>query len=409
MKNLNYPFQLRFLLVLILATSLSCKEKPTKEKSSFYTIPFAEIVKNKQEVRLSEFATDAELIRFENIPEAMLGNVENIEFTKEFIFVKFWQHPVLQFKRDGKFIRNIGTKGKGPGEYNTCFKMSIDEKNERVYIHTGELTMMIFSFDGEYIKTFSYPALERYLNFWSRDSFFVSYFEPLWGQEPYVFMEHNEHGDTLQSIANHIFWDKGEFGCLSPFEEQNFSYRFENRLHMKGCYNDTVYTYDEKNKIVPKYLIDLGKHKLPEELVYERKRTRPVPDDLIWTSVYETSAYIFIPYGYHYDINKPESQKEEKGCILYNKKTKEGIAVKETRQGGFIDDISGGPDFRPIVTNDNEAIMLISAMDMKLYLDSEQFKNKDLKNPEKKEKLVQLNKTLKAEDNHFVVLVKMKE
>lgn len=412
MKNLNFSFQLRLLLVLILASSLSCKEKAKKETvetTAFYTIPFADIVKNKREIKLSEFATDVELIRLENIPEAMLGNVENIEFTKEFIFVKFWQHPVLQFSRTGKFVRNIGTKGKGPGEYNTCFKMSIDEKNERVYIHTGELTMMIFSFDGEHIKTFSYQALERYLNFWSRDSFFVSYFEPLWGKEPYVFMEHNEHGDTLQTISNHIFWGNGDFGSLSPFEEQNFAYRFENKLHMKGCYNDTVYTYNEKNKFVPKYFIDLGNHKLPEELVYERKRTRPVPDDLIWTSVHETSDYIFLPYGYHYDIEKPELEIEEKGCVLYNKKTKEGVAVEETKQGGFIDDISGGPDFRPLVTNGNEAIMLVSAMDLKQYLDSEQFKNKEVKNPEKKEKLVQLNKTLKEEDNHFVVLVKLKE
>ena len=97
MKNLNFPFQLRLLLVLILATSFSCKEKTTKETSSFYTIPFAEIRKNKREVLLSEIATDVKLIQLENIPEAMLGNVENIEFTKDYIFIKFWMHPVLQF------------------------------------------------------------------------------------------------------------------------------------------------------------------------------------------------------------------------------------------------------------------------------------------------------------------------
>lgn len=413
MKNQNFPFQLRLLLVLILATSLSCKEKTKKETSSFYTIPFADIVKNKMEVKLSEFVTDVKVIQLENTPEAMLGNVENIEFTKDYIFIKFWMHPILQFSREGKFIRDVGKKGKGPGEYNACMKMSIDEKNERIFIQTVELNVMIFNFDGEYIKTIKFPALESMMNYWiwGRDSILVSFFEPVWGNEPFVFIEHNEQGDTLQTIANHIVFDKTEQSDpfhISPFEEQNFSYSFENKLHMKGFYNDTVYSYDESHKIVPKFFIDLGKHKLPDDLVYERKWKRPLPGDLCWTGVHETSDFIFLPYGYHFDQNKPESEREEKGLVFYNKITKEGVAAEETKFGGFVDDITGGPDFRPTVTNDSEALMLVSALDMKQYLDSDQFKKQEVKNPEEKEKLVQLNKTLKEDDNHFLVVVKLK-
>jgi hypothetical protein len=399
---------------LILATSLSCKEKTTKETSSFYAIPFADIVKNKREVILSEFATDVKVIQLENTPEAMLGNVENIEFTKDYIFIKFWMHPVLQFSRDGKFIRDVGKKGKGPGEYNACMKMSIDENSERIYIQTLELSMMVFNFDGEYIKTIKFPALESFTNFWiwGRDSILVSFFEPLWGNEPFVFIEHNEQGDTLQTITNHLLFDEDDRADrphISPFEEQNFSYRFKNKLHLKGFYNDTVYSYDESHKIVPKIFIDLGKHKLPNDLVYERKWKRPLPGDLFWTGLHETSDFIFLPYGYHFDQNKPESEREEKGLVLYNKITKEGVAAEETKFGGFVDDITGGPDFRPIVTNDNTAIMLVSALDMKLYLDSDKFKNREVKRPESKEKLNQIRKTLKEEDNHFLVVVKLKE
>lgn len=413
MKNQNFSFQLRLLLVLILATSLSCKEKATKETTSFYTIPFAGIVKNKREVKLSEFATNVELIQFENIPDAMLGNIENIEFTKDYIFVKFWMHPVLQFSRKGKFIRDIGKKGKGPGEYNACMQMSIDEKNKRIFIQTIELNVMVFNFDGEYLKTIKFPALESMMNFWfwGRDSMLVSYIEPFIGNEPFVFIEHNELGDTVQAIPNYNLFNEDEktkTPHFLPYDEQNYSYRLENKLHMKGSYNDTVYSYNENNKIVPKFFVDLGKHKLPADLTYERKWNRPMPVGLCWTGVHESSDYIFLPYGYHFDQNKPETEKEDRGCILYNKKTKEGVAINETKLGGFMDDISGCPDFRPLVTNENEAIMLVSALDMKQYLDSEQFKNQEVKNPEKKEKLNQLKKTLKEEDNHFLMVVKLK-
>ncbi len=412
MKKLNFQLYLRFLLISVFAVSLSFCKNAKQENSkadSFYTIPFAEIIKNKQEVKLSEFASDVKVIQLENIPEAMLGDVEDIEFTKDFIFVKFWMHPVLQFSINGKFIRNIGEKGKGPGEYNTCMKMSVDEKNQRVYIQTRELSMMVFNFEGKHIKTYSFQALASFANFWiwARDSMLLRYMEPINGDEPFVFIEYNEQGDTLQAIKNHIFWEPAELNNIAPLGERNFYYQFNNEVCMKGCYNDTVYSYNEDNKIVPRFFIDLEEHKLPEDFVYERKWTKPLPADLCWTGVHETSEYVFIPYGYHFDENKPESEKEEKGYVLYNKNTKEGIAVEETKQGGFIDDITGGPDFRPIVTNDNTALMLVSAFDMKHYLNSEEFKNRAVKFPEKKAKLNELNKALTEEDNHFVVLAKL--
>lgn len=418
MKNMNFKLRLLPFFIIVLAVSFSCNQKAKKETggtNSFYTIPFNQIVKNKREVKLSEFADDIEIIQLENTKEAFLGTFGNIEFTKEYFFVQCWGQPILQFSRTGKLIRRIGARGKGPGEYNNCLILSIDEKKEKIYIHTTELSMMVFNFEGDYLKTIKYPALENMLNFWicGRDSTLVSYFESYRGNEPFVFIEHNEQGDTLQGISNYIPFDaneQAEFPRFLPYyPEQNFSYHFANNLHLKSSYNDTVYTYNVNNKFVPKFVIGLGKYKLPADLIYERKWNRPLPDNLCWTGVHETPDYVFIPYGYHFNQNKSESKKEEKGYVLYNKKTKEGVAVEETKAGGFVDDITGGPDFRPIITNANTALMLVSAMDMKQYLDSDEFKNKEVKFPERKEKLSQLKRTLKEEDNYFVVLVKLKE
>nr|WP_321353851.1 6-bladed beta-propeller [uncultured Draconibacterium sp.] len=416
MKIKHQPLQFFIVLLMVLGIGNSCQEKNKTQKTeaanSFYTIAFDQIVKSKREVKLSEFATESKIIQFENIPEAMLGEVEDIELTKDYIFVKFWQHPVLQFSHDGKYIRDIGKRGNGPGEYGTCMKLSIDEKNEKVYIHTGELNMMVFNFNGDYLKTYNYAALENFMCFWmwGRDSCLISYFEPMRGTEPFVFTEHDAKGDTLQTIANYIFFSEDEQADpfrMAPLEDRNYFYYFENKCHLKGCYNDTVYTYDN-NKIVPKYFIDLGKHKLPPEFIYERKWKRSLPNDLYWTGVHETSDYVFLPYGYHYNLNKPEQEIKEKGLVIYNKETKEGVAAKETKQGGLIDDITGGPDFRPNTTNGNTAIMLVTALDMKLYLESDAFKNKEVQVPEEKEKLLQLKKTLNENDNHFFVLIKLK-
>ena len=76
---------------------------------------------------------------------------------------------------------------------------------------------------------------------------------------------------------------------------------------------------------------------------------------------------------------------------------------------GFINDLNGGPNFKPRYSNDSLMFVDVTALDMKLYLDSDKFKNQSAKFPEQKEKLVQLNKTLKEDDNHFLMIARLKE
>lgn len=416
MKNQCNLFQLSLLFILL--AILSChrnSKKKLSDSTSFYTIPFNEIIKNQRQVNLSEIATDIEFIELENSSDALITFIDGMKLVKDYIFIDSGKSPIKQFSRDGKFIRQIGKIGRGPGEYDNCRIFSVDDKNRLIYIQGNALSKIsVYNFTGKFVKSIEYPAIGRWRNVWSRDSFFVSFQEPMEGNEPYVFMEHNELGDTLQAIPNRIFWNNDEqyynmyLGFVNPF------YRFEEKLHMKSWYNDTVYTYNKSNRIVPKFFIDLGKHKLPDDLIYERKYTRPLPENLCWTGVHETSRYIFIPYGYHFDVNKMRMTKEEESCVIYDKETKEGITVEESTQWEIINDIDGGPDFRlnyyvdGTYINDTLALMPISAIELKQYLDSKEFKNKKVKFPEEKEKLNQLNKKLKEDDNFFLMLVKLK-
>ena len=413
MKKQHFPIQLSLLLAFLVATTLSCQERTKDEKStsnSFYTIPFADILKHQREVKLSEFANDVQFIPFDNNPEALLGRIRDIKMTKDYVFIAPRKGAAMQFSRDGIFIRRIGTIGRGPGQYDLCIHLSIDEKNKRIYIQGNAIqSILAYDFDGDWIKTFHYPTMNFVLDVWSRDSLFVSFWPPMEGNERYVFIEHNEKGDTLQGIANHIFWKRtDQYYGFGTYSSQNCFYRFQNQLHMKGWYNDTVYTYDQSNRIVPEFNIAMGKHKLPDDLIIARKATRPLPPEVCAVGVHETSRYVFIPYEYYYDTYLQKSLKDVQGYVLYNKQTKEGVAIKETKQGGFINDITGGPDFRPTYTNDSTAVMLVSALDMKQYLESDAFKSQEVKFPERKKKLEELSKTIKEDDNTILVVAKVK-
>jgi len=58
MKNQTFPSAFRLLFLVILAISLSCNEKVPQTTNSFFTIPFAKIIQNQREIKLSEIASD---------------------------------------------------------------------------------------------------------------------------------------------------------------------------------------------------------------------------------------------------------------------------------------------------------------------------------------------------------------
>jgi len=410
MKN-KYTSKLFFVLCVISLISCTQKEtNPQNNSNQFFTIDFAEIIKNKNEVPLSEIAKSIEFIQFETTTKSLLGNIMDIKLTKDYIFIHHnGDKRLTQFSRQGKFIRHIGIVGRGPKEYALMRTFSLDEKNELIYIQTNwTRKFLVYNFKGEYVKTLRFNAVERGMVVWSRDNLLMSFSEPLVGNEPYVFIEHNEKGDTLQYVKNYIFWDESEISDFSrSYWGRNAFYRFDNKLHMKGWYNDTVYTYNDQSIIAPKYFIDLKDHKIPNELVFERQSTKPLPQNCYWIGVNETSNYIFIRYAPHYSRNF-DAHSYFNGCVFYNKTTKEGIALIEREKVGFINDISAGPNFNPLYTNDTITFVDVTAMDMKLYLDSEEFKNSQPEFPEQKEKLIQLNQTLKEDDNHFLMVAKLK-
>lgn len=413
---------LKSLLIILILSIWGCHSKNGKEinnekqtdnqilqNSQFLTIDFPEILKQKREVPISEIAGSVDYISLEKTPKSLIGSILDAYITKEYIFIQHNGSPLLtQFSRDGQFVRQIGSEGRGPKEYMLIRQFSIDETNELIYIHTNwTRKILVYSFSGDYVKTIKYEGIGRGHITWCRDSLFVSFSEPHAGNESYVLLETDSHGDTIQGVKNHIFWNSNESShYMVSYWGQNSFYWADEKLHMKGWYNDTVYTYDSEYKIVPKYFIDLKVHKLPADKIPERNSLKSNAVNCYWTGVNESSDYIFIRFGLHWS---PKSKKEEQGCMFVNKKTGVGTAlINKGEDYGFVNDLDAGPDFKPEYSNDTLAYSFITAMDYKEYIGSDNFQNRSAKFPDQKEKHRQLNKTLKEDDNHILVLANLK-
>ncbi|GHV57596.1 hypothetical protein FACS1894182_06850 [Bacteroidia bacterium] len=62
-------------------------------------------------------------------------------------------NKILVFSKDGKFIRSIGSRGQGPGEYNYIQNLAIDKKSQCLFIiNSAPGKIICYDLNGKYLK-----------------------------------------------------------------------------------------------------------------------------------------------------------------------------------------------------------------------------------------------------------------
>ena len=397
-------------IILLAICGNACINEQEKEikKQSFFTIDFPGILKNRHEGLLSGIAQDVNYIKLQTNSNCFIGRIEDAKFTKDYIFIHHNGNKLLaQFDKKGNFIRNIGKLGRGPGEYSLIREFSIDPENRLIYIQPNYTkVMMVFSFDGEYHETLTNINAEGFLC-WAHDTLFIQFHEPILGNEKYVFIEKDSDGDTLQVVKNFYYWDKSKRSYyMTYYWGRNVFYRYDNKLHFKGWYNDTIYTIDSLNNIIPAFFIDLKQYKLPDELRPERNSSHKVPKKYYWVGVRECSNYVFIQYA---SYSLKIADKEPGGYMYFDKRLKKGYTLNHNNEmKGFVNDMDGVPDFFPAFTNDSLAFQFINAVDFIKYFNSEDFSESNPKLIKKRAVLIKQMHDISENDNPILMIVKLK-
>lgn len=403
------------ILILLALLTLGChskndqKDRPANIQSEniFFTINIPDLWKKQSEVYLSEIADSIEYITLETSQKSLVGFISDVKFTKDFIFIEQSKGPLAQFDISGTFIRNIGHLGRGPEEYIMIREFSIDELHRRIYIQSNSNRIIqVYSFDGEYLKTIRFQEDFGYI-VWSRDSLLMCFSEPDRGVEKTVFDERNSKGDIIQSVKNNFFWQNdSKYSFTTGFNLRNVYYRLNNGLHFKGWYNDTVYTFNKDNKIIPKYLLDLGNTKLPDALRPEVTQKPVTSNEFYWASVKESQRFAFILYSTYSTTN---GRMDNYGLICYDKLKMDGTTlISKKGKMEFVNDLDGGPDFNPEFINDSVAFCFISAFRMKKYLETDDSQNTSSKKQEQKRMLKIKFKGLNESDNSIIMTIKLK-
>ncbi|EXZ24743.1 hypothetical protein M086_1455, partial [Bacteroides fragilis str. S13 L11] len=125
-------------------------------------VPFETGIETEQEILLSEIADSIRYIPLETNNKCLIRGLKgsNIIRTKEYFFLP-WIDKLFQYTKDGKFIRTLGRKGGGPGEFNWIMQIDVDEKKGLVYMLTTTGKINIYSMEtGKFIRAMKVPNIE---------------------------------------------------------------------------------------------------------------------------------------------------------------------------------------------------------------------------------------------------------
>ena len=140
MKNLNFILTSTLLLFSCGNVENSELEEVVVDIGISCRLPLSEITEEITTIDLE--LTDESIINPDRILKVLL--LDSLIFIAE-------MDKMLVFDLEGRFVRSIGSKGHGPGEYIGIKSFTVDEKNKIIYIIYYS-TIIIYDLNGNFLK-----------------------------------------------------------------------------------------------------------------------------------------------------------------------------------------------------------------------------------------------------------------
>jgi len=178
---------------------------------------------------------------------------------------------IKQFNKNGKFIKNIGRRGKGPGEFILPQSINVDNNND-LYVYNGASKMiLILNPEGVEIKRFNVNFHVNKFRILSNDRIIAHtgvYSDVLRDKSPSVFY--------VYDFAGNLLYEFGEMFPL-PLKGRKNSYAYSSGFSYDVDENGNIYCAHEyinkieklNNKGKTILIIDRKIKKEPDELFYE--------------------------------------------------------------------------------------------------------------------------------------------
>lgn len=311
-----------------------------------YRIDLENSIRNINSIPLSTLGRKIEYVPLETDSACLIQNISNVFLTDSLIFVSD-NDRLLKFDKNGKFIKQIGTKGRGPGEYPNLGNFQIDEGNKEIFVISSRI-VLIYDFNGNFKRDFKidFPCRQFILNE-SGELILHPFNLPTPGTDTvYSLYITDRKGTVLKKFENTLpRTNRGLIVPVSPL------YMHDGTPHFMEFGIDTLYNYGNNEK-KPYAIFNLGNLKFPPDPTMSEV---PQINGKIWINeIRETKKLFFV--NIWRDLSDSISN-----CIF----DKSSASFSILKNGGFTNDIDGGMAFWPKkIINDNLMLDYVDAFNL---------------------------------------------
>ena len=245
----------RYFLSLVAAVLLaSCAARTGMPEFSVFNMS-----DRNEAVRVSSegMIDDVSIVKLDNSAGApVIGIIEDVHESENAYYIVS-SETVYEYAKDGSFVRRIGAKGRGPGEY--LNPQGIGTSGGRLYVFDyNTQNILTYGEDGSFIGSSSKSALMNsgiYIT-----SFFFS------GGDMILYASSNS------PVQDMLRWDAATDGLTAVSERsremlpeevvmgENYIFGDRDNPFIYNNFNDTVYVLDG-GRPVPSFLMRLGKYR----------------------------------------------------------------------------------------------------------------------------------------------------
>ena len=317
MKNLIY-----YIVIVIL---ISCN---SNHENKFFTISVDSA--EETNLSLSEIAENIEAVELELTDNSLLSvqRITRILYKENFIIVS-QRNSVMLFDKTGKFIRQIGSIGQGPGEFAGIQDIAADFENKNLFILAFEGKIICYDFDGNLIK----ESPNNYYNGFFKCVYYINGKFLLLAESALVLDEEKINRTVLYTVDKNLL----KTDSIEVRKIPHLGIWFH-------PYSDFI-NYDGENTYF--YYSDISQNPFVLDTLYQLKNNEIKPylnlsfknngivfgeKEIYLFNIYRSMRYVFSFYQHQF------SGQQIWYYLCYDVKTNKGYKVKE----GFTDDIHTG-------------------------------------------------------------------